>query len=274
MANIRRYIGARYTIKINENSQDAGSAEWEANTSYEPLVMVTYNNSSYLSKKDVPATIGNPAQNPLYWIVTGAYNGQIAALQAQIDAINNTDIPNIESAVQTLTNTVGDSASGLVKDVADNTTAITVLNDFKTMLDGYTARSATNRVILEVEADGVKLLGALMAEAYNQFAAYFSTTNAKVIKLFNIVVGGVATFVSRENGEYVVADGAPGGCNVYNFDPQQDGSVIMYNANFKASGNIINVTTLNIDGTITTSPKNLTVPTAGQKIRFIMYEYL
>ena len=100
MANIRQYIGARYTIKIYENSQDAGSAEWEANTSYEPLVMVTYNNSSYLSKKDVPATIGNPAQNPLYWIVTGAYNGQIAALQAQIDAIN-LSLTNIVSDINT-----------------------------------------------------------------------------------------------------------------------------------------------------------------------------
>ena len=108
MANIRQYIGARYTIKIYENSQDAGSAEWEANTSYEPLVMVTYNNSSYLSKKDVPASIGNPAQNPLYWIVTGAYNGQIAALQAQIDAINNNELPAITAQIQTLSNRVDD----------------------------------------------------------------------------------------------------------------------------------------------------------------------
>ena len=104
MSNIRQYIGARYTIKIYENSQDASSAEWEANTSYEPLVMVTYNNSSYLSKKDVPANIGNPAQNPLYWIVTGAYNGQIAALQAQIDDINNNKLPAITAQIQALSN--------------------------------------------------------------------------------------------------------------------------------------------------------------------------
>lgn len=110
MANIRQYIGARYTIKIHENSQDASSAEWEANTSYEPLVMVTYNNSSYLSKKDVPATIGNPAQNPTYWIVTGAYNGQIAALQAQIDAINNNELPAITAQIQSLSDTVSDIA--------------------------------------------------------------------------------------------------------------------------------------------------------------------
>lgn len=113
MANIRQYIGARYTIKVYENSQDAGSAEWEANTSYEPLVMVTYNNSSYLSKKDVPATIGNPAQNPIYWIVTGAYNGQILNLQNQIDAI---------------VNEIGDANSGIIKDIDDMQTSISNLS--------------------------------------------------------------------------------------------------------------------------------------------------
>ena len=85
----RQYIGARYVIKIYENSQVAGSAEWEADTSYEPLTMVTYQNSSYLSKKAVPATVGNPAVNGDYWVVTGAYNGQIAQLQADIDTLQS-----------------------------------------------------------------------------------------------------------------------------------------------------------------------------------------
>lgn len=87
MANIRQYIGARYVIKIYENSQDASSAEWEQGN-FEPLIMVTWQNGSYLSKKDVPASVGNPADNPTYWVQTGFYNGQIAALQQQIDTIN------------------------------------------------------------------------------------------------------------------------------------------------------------------------------------------
>ena len=66
----RQYIGARYVVKTYENSQNPNSAEWEANTSYEPLTLVTYQNSSYLSKKQVPATVGNPAANAAYWIVT------------------------------------------------------------------------------------------------------------------------------------------------------------------------------------------------------------
>ena len=104
MANIRQYIGARYVIKIYENSQDAGSAEWEANVNYEPLTMVTYQNGSYLSKKQIPATVGNPAANGAYWVQTGFYNGQIASLQSQIDAINNTTIPGIENDIGDMNN--------------------------------------------------------------------------------------------------------------------------------------------------------------------------
>lgn len=102
MANIRQYIGARYVFKIYENSQDPSSAEWESNVRYEPLTIVTYLNSTYASKKDVPGSVGNPAANPQYWIVTGAYNGQIATLQQQIDTINNTTLPSIEAAIQAL----------------------------------------------------------------------------------------------------------------------------------------------------------------------------
>lgn len=86
---IRQYIGARYVLKIYENSQNPLSAEWEANTSYEPLVMVNYNNSSYISRKEVPANIGNPVDNPTYWALSGLYNGQIASLQNRVGALEN-----------------------------------------------------------------------------------------------------------------------------------------------------------------------------------------
>lgn len=85
---VRQYIGARYVTKIYENSQNPDSAEWEAGVTYEPLTLVTFNFSSYLSKKEVPGSVGDPASNPNYWVVTGAYNGQIAALQSQIAVLN------------------------------------------------------------------------------------------------------------------------------------------------------------------------------------------
>lgn len=100
MANqIRQYIGARYTTKIYTNSLDPSSAEWESGRSWEPLILVTYNNSSYLSKKEIPSSVGNPASNPDYWVCTGYYNGQIASLQSQIDVINNVSLPQIETEI-------------------------------------------------------------------------------------------------------------------------------------------------------------------------------
>lgn len=92
----RQYIGARYVIKVYTNSQNPDSAEWEANTSFEPLTMVTYQNSSYLSKKAVPATIGNPVSNPTYWACTGYYNGQIASLQQAVNSLQN-EINNLKT---------------------------------------------------------------------------------------------------------------------------------------------------------------------------------
>lgn len=86
----RQYVGARYTIKIHTNSLDPTSAEWEANTIYENLVLVTYQNNSYISRKPVPANIGAPNVNGAYWALTGYYNGTIASIEARLDTIEDT----------------------------------------------------------------------------------------------------------------------------------------------------------------------------------------
>lgn len=83
----RQYIGGRYVVKVYENSQNPSSAEWEQNVNYESLTMVTYNYGTYVSKKPVPANVGNPAENGTYWTQTGFYNGQITNLQNQINGL-------------------------------------------------------------------------------------------------------------------------------------------------------------------------------------------
>ena len=83
----RQYIGARYVPKFYVNSVD-GSAAWQSNVVYDPLMYVTLTNGHmYISKKQVPATVGTPAENPQYWLDVGSYNGFIDNLQQQINAL-------------------------------------------------------------------------------------------------------------------------------------------------------------------------------------------
>lgn len=72
----RQYIGARYVPKI--------FGDWVENHEFEPLTIVTYLNNSYTSKKTVPATVGNPADNSEYWVCTGNYNAQVEEYRQEV----------------------------------------------------------------------------------------------------------------------------------------------------------------------------------------------
>lgn len=83
---VLQYVGARYVPKLFNDGQ--GGMEWQADTYYEPLTIVTYNNASYISRQPVPATIGNPVQNPGSWASTGSYNAYIEGLREQISLVS------------------------------------------------------------------------------------------------------------------------------------------------------------------------------------------
>lgn len=101
----RQYIGARYVPKFYQNSVD-GSAQWEANVVYDPLTYVTLTNGHmYISKKQVPATVGSPVSNVDYWLDVANYNGFISTLQDEIDDINDVKIPAINYALSGLLGT-------------------------------------------------------------------------------------------------------------------------------------------------------------------------
>ena len=103
---VRQYVGARYVPKL------ADPVAWASGTSYEAMTIVTYNNSSYTSKVPVPATVGNPADNPDYWALTGNYNAQVEQYRQETETVSNnlttlqgqitTEITNRENADTTL----------------------------------------------------------------------------------------------------------------------------------------------------------------------------
>lgn len=117
---IRQYVGARYVPKF------ASPIDWKSGTSYEAMTIVAYNNSSYTSKVPVPATVGNPANNPQYWALTGNYNAQVEEYRQ--DVINNTTelnttINNLktetENSVQQVQEQTNEIQSNLAQEIND-----------------------------------------------------------------------------------------------------------------------------------------------------------
>ena len=84
----RQYIGARYVPKFYQGSN---GTEWDTNVGYDPLTVVTYLSNSYTSKKAVPASIGNPMENPLYWASTGNYNAQVESYRQEVQVLLTTN---------------------------------------------------------------------------------------------------------------------------------------------------------------------------------------
>lgn len=101
---LHQYIGARYVPKFYENS--LGTAEWRSGVIYEPLTIVTWNGNSYTSKKMVPAEIGDPSLNPDYWVATGLFNQQVAALSDDLATVQN-DVGILQSDMEALEKKTG-----------------------------------------------------------------------------------------------------------------------------------------------------------------------
>lgn len=75
-----QYIGARYVPKFYENP-DTGDMTWKSGVGYEGLTVVTWMDDTFTSKKPVPSTVGNPADNREYWAKTSNFNAALEALQ-------------------------------------------------------------------------------------------------------------------------------------------------------------------------------------------------
>ena len=119
---VKQYVGARYVPKF------ASPVEWASNTSYEALTIVAFNNASYTSKVPVPPTVGNPADNPQYWALTGNYNAQVEQYRQETETVSNsltTEITNRKNAdtalqgqITTLQNNI--EAETTARQTADN----------------------------------------------------------------------------------------------------------------------------------------------------------
>lgn len=116
MAN-RQYIGARYVPIIYSGTN--GSPEWVSGVAYDPLTIVTYLNNSFTSRIPVPASVGNPADNPTYWAVTGNYNAQVEGYRQQVEQVSQ-DLSDLEATVNSLSERVGKEGINKVIIIGDS----------------------------------------------------------------------------------------------------------------------------------------------------------
>lgn len=87
------YIGNRYVPVF------ADPVEWDNLRIYEPLTIVTYQGTSYTSKKAVPAGIA--LSNTEYWVATGNYNAQVEQYRQDVEQYRQ-DVVEVEENLQNL----------------------------------------------------------------------------------------------------------------------------------------------------------------------------
>lgn len=115
----RQYIGARYVPKF------ADPVQWSDQMVYEPMTIVTYMNSSYTSRKEVPA--GTLPTNNEYWALTGNYNAAIGDIQTEMDHLSD-EFDGLETKVNAGLTAANDA-------IAINTNAISTINTDLTALE-------------------------------------------------------------------------------------------------------------------------------------------
>lgn len=135
----RQYIGARYV------PQFADPIEWNIDSSYDALTMVTNLNNCYISKKAVPRGIA--LNNSEYWVTTGQYNAYLEQLNQGLTNANNR-ISNLDTEFNGL--------NGEVENIkTQNTQFNEQLNTLDTnveantgTIDAITAREKTRYIVV------------------------------------------------------------------------------------------------------------------------------
>lgn len=154
-AKYNTYIGARYVPLMG--------GEWNIDNSYEPLVVVTYQGSSYTSNTFVPA--GTDINNTTYWTKTGDYNAQVDQYRNEtkeaVETVTNIGAqvnqqyenivkltPEIEKTAQNAIDSVNETSTNAVNEINTSTSqAITTLNNAvdtaETTIDNKTQTAQT-----------------------------------------------------------------------------------------------------------------------------------
>lgn len=172
------YIGARYVPAFYENPD--GTNDWSSTATYEPLTIVSYNSSYYVSKKQVPAGDAYSPINTNYWVLNGSGSGDVTALQKQVNdleteydtytANNDTNIISLQTRVSALETSLSNyetSNDAVIATIQTNISTLeTALNEYKTSND--TAVSA-----IKTSLEGTQ----------TELSEYMTTNDTQVVAL-------------------------------------------------------------------------------------------
>ena len=104
--SVREYVGARYVPIV--------VGEWDSSKTYEPLMVVIHEGSSYTSRQYVPA--GIDIANESYWILSADYNAQVEAYRQEVRTILPLDETPTDGS------TKGVTSDGIKKAISDEAT--------------------------------------------------------------------------------------------------------------------------------------------------------
>lgn len=147
-----RYIGARYVPIM------AGG--WDSTREYEALSVVQYQGDSYTSKMYVP--VGVDILNTQYWVKTGTFNQQVAAMGSRIDALQTAydgQFDDISDDITDLTNDINgveNSVTTLSGRVDNCLPTSFVTNDLPTIIKNAFYTEQKGIVFNSVPAKGIR----------------------------------------------------------------------------------------------------------------------
>lgn len=141
-----QYIGMRYVPIID--------GEWSQSKAYEPLIVVTYNGNSYISKTYVPA--GTLPTNETYWILAANYNAQVEQYRQEVREYQQT--------VQSFSDSIN-----------ANATAISNINDVEIPADR--AR------LVKLEQEHARIVDSCIVENYSATVAAGVVTQIHTVTL-------------------------------------------------------------------------------------------
>ena len=205
------YVGHRYVPKI--------FGVWDKLKTYEGLSIVTWEGTSYTSKKRVPE--GVDILNEEYWVVTGNYNAQVESyrqevrdMQDEVDSkVDQGDFDDsLNSVNQQLTQT-----KTLINDTMSTSTIQNLLNngrDFKFLSGDYLLEGREisgnwvyldipSNINIEMEQDvNINIVPSDYGNAYNRATIIFRILNKRNVTINGGVLVGDRDYTVGRTGEW------------------------------------------------------------------------